>query len=134
MVPEASATSFLKSGGSSALPISPAATSSKGEVEYLPLSAAAKLLPGRRAGRRISIQTVWRWCTKGVRNGIRLRSVMIGGQRCTTREWIEEFIEAVSSATQPGEDVPNVRTPRQRRTASEQAAEELKAAWRKRKT
>lgn len=106
-----------------------------GAGEYLSLTEAARLIPGRRPGKRVSLGTIWRWCNQGLRQGIRLKSVLIGGQRCTTRRWLEEFIEAMSQESQPGvADRPAaIRTPTQRQTASERAAEELKAAWKGRR-
>lgn len=101
---------------------------------YLTLTEAAKTIPGRRPGKRVSLGTLWRWCTQGLRNGIRLKSVLVGGQRCTTRQWLQEFIEAMSQASQPETlPCPVPRTPNQRQAASERAAEELKAAWEMRK-
>ena len=100
--------------------------------EGLTLSEAAALIPGRKQGKRVYVNTVWRWCKKGVKNGIRLKSVLVGGQRYTTRRWLQEFIEAMSQASGEGEvPPPAIRTPRQRQTASERAIEELKAAWKK---
>ena len=58
------------------------------------MTEAAALLPGRKPGKRLYVNTVWRWCMKGLRNGVRLRSVLIGGQRLTTRRWLQEFIQA----------------------------------------
>ncbi len=100
--------------------------------EGLTLSEAAALIPGRKQGKRVYVNTVWRWCKKGVKNGIRLKSVLVGGQRYTTRRWLQEFIEAISESSGEGEvPPPAIRTPRQRQTASERAIEELKAAWKK---
>jgi hypothetical protein len=104
------------------------------EREGLTLTEAAAMLPGRKPGKRLYVNTVWRWCMKGLRNGVRLRSVLIGGQRLTTRRWLQEFIQAMSEAREPGGSSPPViRTPRQRQSASERAAEELKAAWKQRR-
>jgi hypothetical protein len=104
------------------------------EKEGLTMAEAAALLPGRKAGKRLYVNTVWRWCMKGLRNGVRLRSVLIGGQRLTTRRWLREFIQAMSESHEPGGSSPPVtRTPRQRQSASERAAEELKAAWEQRR-
>ena len=98
------------------------------------MSEAAALLPGRKPGKRLYVNTVWRWCVKGLRNGARLRSVLVGGQRLTTRRWLQEFIQAMSEARDPGGcSPPVIRTPRQRQSASERAAEELKAAWKQRR-
>jgi hypothetical protein len=104
------------------------------EKEGLTMTEAAALLPGRKPGKRLYVNTVWRWCMKGLRNGVRLRSVLLGGQRLTTRRWLQEFIQAMSESREPGGSSPPViRTPRQRQSASERAAEELKAAWNRRR-
>jgi len=110
------------------------ARSQSGAFDYLTLIEAANRIPGRRYGKRISVGTVWRWCKRGVRGGIRLRSVLVGGQRCTTEQWLKEFIEAMNQDAEP-ETVIHLkpRTPNQRQRASERAIEELKAAWEKRK-
>jgi hypothetical protein len=98
--------------------------------EYMTLSEAAKLIPGRKPGRRVSTDTVWRWCLRGVSNGLRLKSVLIGGQRCTTRRWLQEFIEARSLLSEP-EAVPQPRSSGQRESESKKAAEELRHRWKK---
>ena len=46
------------------------------------------------------VNTVWRWCQKGLGNGIRLKSVLIGGIRYTSRKWIEDFIQARTQASE----------------------------------
>ena len=98
--------------------------------DYLTLAEAAKLVPSRKNGKRIFVGTIWRWCKRGVRNGIRLKSVLIGQQRYTTRAWLQEFTDAVTQAAEPcGTEAIHIRTPRQRRTAAEQATEELKKMW-----
>ena len=103
------------------------------EEEGLTLTEAAALLPGRKPGKRLYVNTVWRWCVKGLR-GVRLRSVLVGGQRLTTRRWLREFLQAMNEARDPGgASPPVIRTPRQRQSASERAAEELKAAWKQRR-
>jgi hypothetical protein len=94
----------------------------------LTLTQAARLLPGRIPGRRLNVCTVWRWCMRGLRNGTRLRSVLVGGQRLTTRTWLQEFIEASTAEAEPERRIiPPIRTPAQRRRASERAAEALEA-------
>ena len=98
--------------------------------EYLTLTEAAKLIPGRVPGKRMAVGTIWRWCRRGVRNGIRLKSVLIGQQRFTTRAWLQEFIDALTQAAEPdGREPLHLRTPRQRQTAAERATEELKEMW-----
>src|ERR1051325_1987914 len=33
--------------------------------QYMTLTEAAKLIPGRRPGKRVSLGTLWRWCMQG---------------------------------------------------------------------
>jgi hypothetical protein len=99
------------------------------EQDGLTLTEAAKLLPGRIPGKRIYVNSVWRWCMKGLGNGIRLKSVLVGGQRLTTRKWLQEFIEARRTEAEPKGIIPRLRTPAQRQRDSERAMEELKAMW-----
>jgi hypothetical protein len=103
-------------------------------TEYLTLAEAAKLIPGRRAGKRISKDTIWRWCLRGVANGLRLKSVLIGGQRCTTRTWLQEFIDARSGLTghAPAPPPPPCSSG-QRQRESQQAAENLRQRWSRRR-
>lgn len=57
--------------------------------ELRPLGAVV----AERIGRRLSPATVWRWHTKGLKNGARLRVARIGkGLFCCPR-WLDEFIE-----------------------------------------
>lgn len=101
------------------------------DLGYLTLAEVAKLLPGRTKGERVSVDTLWRWCQRGLR-GLKLKSVLVGGTRCTTLPWLQEFIEARNQSAQTGaHEPPRVRTQNQRQTASEQAAEELRKQWRK---
>jgi hypothetical protein len=105
------------------------------QEEALTLTQAAALLPGRRPGKRIYLNTVRRWCRKGLHNGIRLKSVLVGGQRLTTRRWLQEFIEARTQAAEPEDrPMPKLRTPTQRQRDAERAVEEWKALWESRKS
>ncbi len=67
--------------------------------EYITLAQAAAELPRRRAGRKTSIQTLYRWCSTGCR-GVRLRYVQVGATRCTTRLWLSDFIGALTAAAE----------------------------------
>jgi hypothetical protein len=62
------------------------------ETQYIDLTAAAKLLPGRP-----SVTTVWRWIARGrASNGVRasLRGVRgAHGEFYTTAEWVVDFIK-----------------------------------------
>jgi transposase len=58
---------------------------------YMSLAEAAKFFPSRP-----HIATVWRWATKGMKNGIKLDTAMIGGKRYTTEESVAKFLEALN--------------------------------------
>ena len=89
------------------------------------LRDAAKRLPGRP-----HISTMWRWHKRGVR-GIRLATVVIGGQRYTSEEALQEFIDATTEAHDRGVALPTTPidvTRRRRQAAIEKAERELEAA------
>src|SRR5579871_6689371 len=67
----------------------------------IPLRDAPKHRLFRRkswTGRPVTFSTVWRWATQGVRGGIRLETVRVGGSLCTSKAAIISFIEALSKS------------------------------------
>jgi hypothetical protein len=60
------------------------------------LAQAAKLIPGR-SGEGLSVCTLWRWATRGIRGHV-LLTQLIGGTRYTTVAAIQNFIAATNSA------------------------------------
>ena len=62
----------------------------------LTLSAAAKLLPKRRRGKRPHASTMYRWTDAGC-NGIVLETIQIGGTRCTSRETLARFFHRLTA-------------------------------------
>ena len=52
----------------------------------VPINDASEITPGRP-----HLATVYRWFTKGVRGGIKLETVLVGGRRFTSREAIQRF-------------------------------------------
>ena len=93
--------------------------------EMLTLPQAAKELPGREGRRGINVSTVWRWCKRGVQNGVRLESVVVGRTRFTSRQALQRFIEK-STAVADGLVTPQA-TPAIARRAHEAAERELAA-------
>lgn len=65
--------------------------------EYITLSQAAKLAPGRP-----SANCVWRWCRQGVRAAsgkrVRLEHVRFGSRIYTSRRWLNAFGLALAEA------------------------------------
>jgi hypothetical protein len=96
------------------------------------LSDAATKLPRRRRGRKAHVSTLFRWTTIGVR-GVVLESIQCGGTRCTSREAIQRFYEALTqrqavpvSGGQAGPGVGRrTRTLAQRQRASAEAGRRL---------
>lgn len=89
----------------------------------LSLSEAARSLPRRRRGRKPHVSCLYRWSVSGCR-GVLLETIQVGGTRCTSREALARFFQALTygpEATQP--DRPRTSAARQR--ASERAAREL---------
>jgi Protein of unknown function (DUF1580) len=58
--------------------------------DFFPLSEAARYFP-RPGGRKVSVKTLYRWASRGMRRG-KLRTVKLGQQVCTCDEWVRAFI------------------------------------------
>jgi hypothetical protein len=58
---------------------------------------ATTLIPKRRAGRKCSTATLYRWVREGVR-GVKLEAIAVGGGLCTSREALERFFSEVTAA------------------------------------
>jgi hypothetical protein len=54
-----------------------------------------KVIPQRRNGSRLNISTLYRWVHRGLK-GIKLESVAVGGQRCTSLEALDRFFNCLS--------------------------------------
>lgn len=63
----------------------------------IPLSLAARETPNRHGERGVNVATVWRWSLRGVR-GCKLETILIGGQRMTTRQALQRFFEALTTS------------------------------------
>lgn len=72
------------------------------------------------------IATCHRWKQKGI-CGIKLRTISIGGTRCTSDEWLMEFFEATTAAKDKstGESMRAGRLSAARELAIERAEAEL---------
>ena len=60
------------------------------------LAEAARRLPKTTSGRPVHVKTVARWVLHGVRGGICLESVLIGGRRVTSVEACKRFFAALT--------------------------------------
>jgi hypothetical protein len=53
-----------------------------------------RMFPGR-TGKGLALSTIWRWMLKGQR-GQRLESLVVGGQRYTSKEAVRRFVAALN--------------------------------------
>jgi hypothetical protein len=99
--------------------------------ELITFAQVADELPRRRKGRKTHVSTFYRWATIGCR-GVVLETIQIGGSRCTSREALQRFFEALSQRRQAGpvgggQTGPSVgrRTIAQRQRQSAEAGRKL---------
>lgn len=93
-----------------------------------PLSEAPEHLPRRRRGRKVHISTLHRWATVGCK-GVRLETINVGATKCTSREGLQRFFEAITSrtgGTVSATSAPPRRSAAKRRRDSERAEAVLK--------
>jgi len=95
------------------------------DENVLGFKEAARILP-RQNGRAVHVSTIFRWWRRGLR-GVRLRAGLIGGRRCTSREALQEFFDAVSAESDP-EALDSPATSAVDDRADRAAAEELEEA------
>jgi hypothetical protein len=69
-----------------------------------------EVIPTRRSDTRLHVRTVFRWALRGLR-GVRLRTTLVGGQRCTTLADLYAFFAAVDAARTPSHGRPPVARP-----------------------
>jgi hypothetical protein len=92
--------------------------------EFVPLKQLAAELPRRRAGRKTHVATLYRWTERGF-SGAKLLFVQIGQTCCSTRAWLNEFLDQMTRQARGGASSPPLRTPVERRKAIEAAEREL---------
>lgn len=63
--------------------------------ELISLSAACKLLPARRRGKKPHLSTLYRWAGEGCR-GVVLETLQVGGTKCTSREALTRFCQRLT--------------------------------------
>lgn len=94
----------------------------------LSLPECARRIPPSRQGCPVSPSCIWRWIAHGVRlpsgEVVRLEAARLSGRWLTSIPALERFLQRQSPQTE-GESRPALRTPTQRRRASEQAGKQL---------
>lgn len=73
------------------------------EEDLIPAADVPSLLPKRR-GRPVHPKTLARWCREGYGpRKVRLQTVKIGSQVCTTLAAVREFVRQINATAQPSE-------------------------------
>lgn len=91
-------------------------------------NVARSWLP-RSHGRKISIDTLYRWCHQGLQGGVRLQAVKVGGRWFTTRQWLQDFIRAGQPDLTVKDSGTSIRTSSQKKRAAASAERELRRLW-----
>jgi hypothetical protein len=97
--------------------------------DLVSINVARGWLPRASNGRKISLDTLYRWCQKGLKNGVRMEAVKIGSRWYTTRKWVQDFIRAGKPNLAVGDAAPVLRTRQQRDRAVDWAEKELCKEW-----
>lgn len=71
----------------------------------LSFAKAAGFVGELQGRKRIAVQTLWRWATKGC-SGVVLETILVGGCRCTSKEALQRFFAALTAAREPGGQAP----------------------------
>jgi hypothetical protein len=58
---------------------------------------AARYVGKLKGTKPIALQTLWRWATRGC-SGVVLETIFVGGMRCTSKEALQRFFDAVTWA------------------------------------
>jgi hypothetical protein len=82
-------------------------------------------LPRRRGRKKPHVSCIYRWTTSGCR-GVVLKSIQIGGTRCTSKEALARFFRRLTQGD--AAEAPAVRSVAQRERATARAMRELDAA------
>lgn len=67
-----------------------------------PLLEYSKRLPSSRPGKRLNRSTLIRWALHGVRGGVKLPTVCLGGCRFTSDAFVAEFMRQLTVADELG--------------------------------
>lgn len=96
--------------------------------DLVSFNVARSWLP-RSFGRKISIETLYRWRHRGLQNGTRLQAVKVGGRWFTTRQWVQDFIRAGQPDLTVKESSTSIRTTSQKKRAAASTERELRRLW-----
>jgi hypothetical protein len=72
----------------------------------LTFAEAARYVGKLKRAKAISLQTIWRWCTRG-RRGVLLDRVYVGATPCTSKEALQRFFACVTDAISGAPESPS---------------------------
>jgi hypothetical protein len=63
------------------------------------LSELAKFLPRRRGGKKTHVDSLRRWSKVGLKGGIKLEVIRVGGVTCSSIESVQRFFDQLTAAS-----------------------------------
>jgi hypothetical protein len=99
--------------------------------EVGPFAVATRWVPKRMGEKYPAVSTMWRWYKRGI-NGVRLETILVGTVRCTSRQALQRFFDAVTTASEGSSQPAGQRAEAKRLEASEAAERDFKAAAKRR--
>lgn len=98
-----------------------------GKEDLMPLSTAARRIPGRKPGAGLNPSTLWRWAIRGVK-GVKLETLIVGGTRYTSAQALQRFVNASTAVVDDVKPAVPVATVARRKQSALAAERELIAA------
>jgi hypothetical protein len=80
-----------------------------------------KWMPRKKKGKTLSRFTALRWALHG-RRGVKLRTIMVGGIRCTCDAWAMQFFERLTSGDNGGKPLTGGRQSKDHEAAERELA------------
>jgi Protein of unknown function (DUF1580) len=96
----------------------------------IPLNKVPNFLPPLRNDKPINLATIYRWTNKGC-GGVELRYAMMGTTRCTTLEWLAEFVNKSTGQQNESPVVPLPASPKKSRAADDDTDRRLDQMYKK---
>lgn len=72
----------------------------------LTFAEAARYVGKLKRAKAISLQTIWRWCTRG-RRGVLLDRIYVGATPCTSKEALQRFFAGLTDAISGASGLPS---------------------------
>lgn len=69
--------------------------------DLIPLGQVARRFTNPASGKHFATATIGRWATRGVRGGVKLEAVLVGGKWWTTEDALRAFQQSLNTTFSP---------------------------------